>query len=299
VLDKILVDAAVEAGAELREQFIVEEVCFEHNRAAGVRGRSRNGTSITEKARLVVGADGFYSAIARLVEAPMTLAKPAVACWYYTYWSGVPVERVELYPRDLRMMIAFPTNDDLVCTVMAWPQDEFDLVRRDTEGYFMKTFELAPGLAERIRAGKREARFAGRGDLPHYFRKSCGPGWALVGDAGHHKDPTMALGISDAFRYAELLAEAIDKGLSGRQPLDEALEEYERQRNEAAMPSFEMNFELATLQPPPPEMQALFGALRGNQTETNRLVGAMVGTVPIPEFFAPDNVQRIVAAGTA
>lgn len=295
VLDKILVDAAVEAGAELREQFIVEEVCFEGNRAAGVRGRSRSGTNITEKARLVVGADGLHSAIARMVGAPMTLAKPAVACCYYTYWSGVSAKRVELYPRNRRFMVAFPTNDDLVCTLMEWPQDEFHLVRTDIEGYFMKTFELAPGLAQRIRAGKREARFLGTGDLPNYFRKPCGPGWALVGDAGHHKDPNMALGISDAFRDAELLADAIDKGLSGHQPLDEALEDYERQRNQAARPAFELNFEAATLQPPPPEMQALFSALRGNQTETDRLVGAMVGTVSIPEFFAPDNVQRIVA----
>lgn len=295
VLDKILVDAAVEAGAELRERFIVDEVCFEDNRATGVRGRSRNSTSITEKARLIVGADGLHSAIARMVEAPMTLAKPAVACCYYTYWSGVSATGVELYLRDRRFMVAFPTNDHLVCSGMEWPQDEFHLVRADIESYFVKTLELAPGLAERIRAGKREARFVGTGDLPNHFRKPWGPGWALVGDAGHHKDPNLALGISDAFRDAELLADAIDKGLSGRQALDEALEDYERQRNQAAMPAFELNVQFATLQLPPPEMQALFGALRGNQTETNRLVGAMVGTVPVPEFFAPDNVQRIVA----
>ncbi len=295
VLDKILVDAAVEAGAELRQHFTVEEVCFEGNRGIGVRGRTRNSTNITEKARLVVGADGLRSVVARMVGAPMTLAKPAVACCYYTYWSGVSVKGVELYPRDRRFMVAFPTNDDLVCTLMEWPQDEFHFVRKDIEGYFMKTFEHAPGLAERVRGGRREARFTGTGQLPNYFRKPCGPGWALVGDAGHHKDPNMALGISDAFRDADLLADAIDKGLSGRQTLEEALEDYERQRNCAAMPAFELNFQFATLQLPPPEMQAFFGALRGNQTETDRLVGAMVGTVPIPEFFAPDNVQRIVA----
>ena len=104
----------------------------------------------------------------------------------------------------------------------------------------------------------------------------------------------MAQGISDAFRDAEGLANAIDNGFSGRQALEDALADYERQHNESAMPGFELNFQFATLQPPPPEMQALFGTLRGNQTEINRFVGALVGTIPIPEFFAPANIQRIL-----
>lgn len=296
VLDKILVDAAVEAGAELRENFTIEEVCFEGNRAAGIRGRSRSGTSVTENARFVIGADGLHSSIARLVGAAIGQEKPTVACCYYVYSSGVSVECVELYPRDRRFIAVFPTNDDLVCTVMEWPKEEFHLVRRDLEGYYLKTLELAPGLAERLRGGKRAGRFRGTGNLPNFFRKPYGPGWALVGDAGHHKDPNGAHGISDAFRDAELLADAIDSGFSGRQPLMEALTQYEHQRNESALPAFELNFQFATLQPPPPEMQALFGALRANQLEADRFIGAMVGTVPIPEFFAPDHIKRVLSS---
>ena len=104
----------------------------------------------------------------------------------------------------------------------------------------------------------------------------------------------MALGITDAFRDAELLADAIDGGFSGHRPLEEALAEYEQQRNAAAMPAYEFNCQLASLQPRPPEMQQLFAALRENQAETDRFVGAVEGTVPIPEFFAPENIQRIV-----
>lgn len=296
VLDKILVDAAVEAGAELREKFTIEEVCFEGSRVAGIRGRTRKGTSVTEKVRLLIGADGLRSLVARVVGAAITYEKPAVACAYYTYWSGVSVGGVELYPRDRRFAVAFPTNDDLVCTAMEWPKEEFHAVRTDIEGYCLKTFELAPGLAERIRGGKRVERFIGTVHLPNFFRKPYGPGWALVGDAGHHKDPNGAFGISDAFRDAELLADAVDRGLSGRQPLEAALAGYERQRNESALPAFELNFQFATLEPPPPEMQALFAALRGNQLETDRLIGAITGTVPIPEFFAPANIQRVLSA---
>lgn len=296
VLDKILVDAAVQAGAELREKFTVQEVCFEGGRVTGLRGRIRNGTSVTEKARLVIGADGLHSLVARMVGARMYHEKPTVACAYYTYWSGVSIGGTELYPRDRRITIAFPTNDGLICTFMEWPKEEFPAVRADIEGHYWKTLEMLPGLAERIRGGKRAARFMGTSDLPNFFRKPYGLGWALVGDAGHYKDPYGAHGISDAFRDAELLAQAVDSGFSGRQPLEVALEEYERQRNESALPAFELNFQFATLQPPPPEMQRLFEALRGNQRETDRFIGAMVGAVPIPEFFAPGNMQRVLSA---
>lgn len=294
VLDKILVDAAVQAGAELREEFTTEEVLIEDGLVTGIRGRSRNGVSVTEQARFVVGADGQHSLVARAAGAAKYLEKPGVTCAYYTYWSGVSVNGAELFPRENRFIVAFPTNDDLVCNLVEWPKEDFPAVRSDIEGHFLKALEMAPGLAERIRSGKRAERFVGTVDLPNFFRKPYGPGWALVGDAGYHKDPNMAQGITDAFRDAESLANAIDNGFSGRQPLEEALAEYERQRNEAAMPGFELNFQFATLQPPPPEIQELFGALNGNQPETNRLIGALVGTVPIPEFFAPTNVQRIL-----
>lgn len=294
VLDKILVDAAVQAGAELREEFTTEEVLIEDGLVTGIRGHTKNGTSVTEQARFVIGADGQHSLVARTCGAAKYQEKPAVTCAYYTYWSGVSVSGAELFPRENRFIVAFPTNDDLICNLIEWPKEEFPAVRSDIEGQFLKALELAPGLAERIRAGKRAERIVGTVDLPNFFRKPYGPGWALVGDAGYHKDPNMAQGITDAFRDAEALADAVDIGFSGRQPLEEALAEYERQRNESAMPGFELNFQFATLQPPPPEMQALFGALNGNQTDTDRFIGALVGTVPIPEFFAPTNIERIL-----
>lgn len=296
VLDKILVDAAVKAGAELREGFLVQELLMDGARVTGIRGRAAGGATVTEEARVVIGADGMRSLVARTVRAPEYNAKPALACAYYTYWSGVDIEGAEIYPRERWITIVFPTNDDLVCTFIEWPREEFHAVRTDVEGNFLKKLDLAPGLAERIRSGNREANFVGTAVLPNFFRKPYGPGWALVGDAGYHKDPYMAQGITDAFRDADLLADAVDAGFSERQTLDEALADYERQRNGVTMPSYELNCQLASLETPPPEMQQLFGALRGNQTETDRFFGALEGTVPIPEFFSPENVQRILRA---
>jgi flavin-dependent dehydrogenase len=148
-----------------------------------------------------------------------------------------------------------------------------------------------------VRAGRREERFAGTADLPNFFRRPYGPGWALVGDAGFHKDPFLAQGISDAFRDAELLAEALDAGLAGRRPLEAALAEYEQRRNEAALPFYELNYQAATLEPPAPQLLQLRAALRGNPEDTARFFGVNAGTVPVAEFFAPENVQRILASG--
>jgi 2-polyprenyl-6-methoxyphenol hydroxylase-like FAD-dependent oxidoreductase len=131
-------------------------------------------------------------------------------------------------------------------------------------------------------------------DLDNLFRRPYGNGWALTGDAGYHKNPITAQGITDAFRCSDLLSEAVDEGFSGHRPIAAALADCERRRNEAALPMYELTCQLATLQPPPPEMQRLFAALRDNQADTDRFVGMIAGSVPIPEFFAPENLERII-----
>ena len=191
-------------------------------------------------------------------------------------------------------MGVFPTNDGLTCVWVALPHREAHAFRADIPRNFEREIDGVPALAEQVRNGHREERFYGSTETPSFFRKPYGPGWALVGDAGYHKDPITGQGISDAFRDAELLAHAIDAGLSGRRPMDIALAGYERQRNEAAMPMYEFTCQLATMEPPPPAMQQLFAALRGNQADTDRLLGCIAGTVSIPEFLSPENIGRII-----
>jgi flavin-dependent dehydrogenase len=299
VLDRILVEGARQAGAEVRERFSVQEVMAEDGRVTGVRGRAAGGGEVTERARIVIGADGMSSLVARTVGAPAYDVEPALTCAYYTYWTGVEMEGVELYPRDGRMIVATPTNDGRVVTIVFWPHAEFHRVRADIEGSFLEALELAPGLAERVRGGARADRFRGTSRLPNFFRRPHGDGWALVGDAGYHKDPILALGITDAFRDAELVADAVDAGLSGRRPLASALADYERRRNELAAQGFGATLEFARLQPPPPEMQQLFAALRHDQEQTNRFFGTFAGTVSAAEFFHPDNIGRIVGRPAA
>jgi 2-polyprenyl-6-methoxyphenol hydroxylase-like FAD-dependent oxidoreductase len=284
---------------ELREHFSVTDLVTDGERVTGIRGRVGGGTTITERASIVIGADGLRSSIARRVGAPTYEARPPRTCAYYTYFGDVPVEGAELYPRPGRMIIAGPTNDGQTLVIVYWPHAAFHDVRADIEGSFFAAVDLAPALAERVRDGVRSEPFRGTADLPFFFRKPYGPGWALVGDAGYHKDPITAEGITDAFRDAELLADAIDAGLTGQRALDEALAGYERQRNEQAMPIYEFTHQLAGLEPPPPALQELFAALRDDQEQTNRFFGTIAGTVPVPEFFAPENIAQITNATTA
>jgi 2-polyprenyl-6-methoxyphenol hydroxylase-like FAD-dependent oxidoreductase len=295
LLDHVLVNAAVEAGAELREGFHVQDLLREGEQVTGIRGRQAQGKPVTEKATLVIGADGMRSVVARAVQAPTYQDRPVFCCTYYAYWSGTSLEGVEIYPRDHRAIITFPTNDGKALVAIQWPRQEFDALRRDIRGHFLQTLEAyTPHLARRVREGTQEERFIGTGDLPNFFRKPYGPGWALVGDAGHFKDPILAHGISDAFHDAELLADAIDSGLAGRQPLQEALADYEQRRNETALPLYELNCQMATLEPPPPDMLPLFSALRSNPVETGRYMATLGGTLSPVKFFAPENMARIM-----
>ena len=299
VLDKILVDAAGEAGAEVREGTAVEEIVMDGVLVTGIRCRSDRGSTVTENARIVIGADGRNSLVAKTVDAEKYNIKPSYACWYYTYWSGVPRDGIEFYMRPRHAIGYLPTSDGLVCVPVASPRAEFEQWRSDVEGCYMSVLdEHLPQIAQRLRGGKREEKFYGLGEVPNFFRKSSGPGWALVGDAGYHKDPINAQGILDAFRDAENLTEAIDSGFSGNEPLDEALANYEQMRNDAVLAMYEFNSETASLEPPPPEAQQLFAALQGNQEQTERFFGVISGTVPVPEFFAPENLQRIMAAAS-
>jgi flavin-dependent dehydrogenase len=292
VLDAILLEAAATAGAEVRTSAAVDELVFEDGAVTGVR----TGEAV-ERARIVIGADGRNSLVARAVYAPGYEEHPGLACAYYSYWSGVEGAAVELCPREGRMIMGgASTNDGLKIVIVFWPNNEFHAVRADVERNFDEALALAPHLAERLAKGKRADRFYGIGDLPFYYRKPFGPGWALVGDAGYHKDPITAQGITDAFRDAELLANALDAGLTGRRALEDALAEYERIRNEETRPLYELTRDFATLASPAPEQQALFAALRDQPEEVNQFLGTVVGTVPIAEFFAPDNLTRIVGA---
>jgi 2-polyprenyl-6-methoxyphenol hydroxylase-like FAD-dependent oxidoreductase len=296
VLDEILVDAAADAGAEVREGFTVEEVVLEGGRVVGVKGRSPTGAVVVERGRVVIGADGRHSFVAAAVAPEQYREKPPILCGYYTYWSGLPMDgRFETFVRPLRGFAAAPTHHGQTLVIAGWPHAEFEANRKDVEGNYLATLELVPEFADRLRGAKREARIAGA-SVPNFFRKPYGPGWALVGDAGYNKDPITAQGILDAFRDAERCARALDETFTGARAFDEAMADYQRERDEHALSMYEFTCQVATLDPPP-ELQRLLAAIAGNRQAMDEFVRVNAGTLSPAEFFAPEHVQAMLAGG--
>jgi 2-polyprenyl-6-methoxyphenol hydroxylase-like FAD-dependent oxidoreductase len=298
ILDTLLVEAAAEAGTEVREGFTVKELLFDRGRVVGIRGRDRNGRALDERARVVVGADGVHSFVARAVDAQKYDVRPSASCAAYSYWRDVAIDHGELYVRPDRFLVATPTHDGLVFVGQAIATAAEHTYRTDMDGAFTDALRLAPSLATRLAEGTRVERYRFTRDTEGFFRTSHGAGWALVGDAGCHKDPITAQGMLDAYRDADMVADAIDTGLDGGpQALDRSLAAYQAARDAAVRPMYEFTAQLAHVElPPPPEMQQLFGALVGNQTEIDRFFGVMAGSVSVDEFFGPANIGRLLAA---
>jgi flavin-dependent dehydrogenase len=292
-LDPLLSTAAVEAGAELRDGFSVQELLWDNGRVTGIRGRHK-GTTVTEKGRIVIGADGMFSVVAKAVGAPESKNSAPLEGSWYAYWSGVPMKGWHLWLRPDRVIFAYNTNDGLSLIGVAFCARDLRVVRPSIETHHREVIQqYAPELAERMRQGRRESHFVG-GAIPYYLRRPYGPGWALVGDAGYQKDPCTASGITDAFRSAEWLVEAIDAGFSGRQPLEQALAAYEQRRNQSEIPYFDLTTQLAALAPPPPEVAQILAALTDNPEQRSRFFSMLAHGVPVVEFFSPENVQKVL-----
>jgi flavin-dependent dehydrogenase len=293
LLDKILLDAASQAGAEVREGFSVSELIFDGDRVIGVRGTSGTGV-FEERARLVIGADGKYSRVTSAVRPDVYHDRGRLTCNFYAYWSDLPVQGAELYVRDGLFAVFEATNFGLTMGTVALPVKEFGQFRRNLALNFQLALDGLGEIGERVRAARREEPFRGTNDLPNRFHRPYGPGWALVGDAGYHRDPLTAQGMMDAFRAAELLAQAVVDGLSGRSTLDHALAGYEQRRNELVRPAFESTVDRARLGPPSAEAVRLLAALQHDPEQAGLFFGLDAGTVSYEQFFAPENLTRVL-----
>ncbi len=295
VLDKLLVDAAAEAGVEVREGFAVEEILVDEGSVAGIRGRGRDGAALIERARIVVGADGWHSRVAEAAGAGKYRERPALSVAYYSYWSGLPVDRFEIHIRPARGFGLAPTHDGLTLIIGGWPVAELQDDRGEVERRFQAMLENVPEVAARL-TGARRVEGLKKAAIPNYFRTPYGPGWALVGDAGYLKDSITAQGIHDAFHDAERCARAIGEFLSGGRSWEESGADYQRERDAASLPMYEFTCELAKLEPPTPEQAALFAAIHRNPASSDEFVRMNTGAISPAAFFAPENVARLLRA---
>jgi 2-polyprenyl-6-methoxyphenol hydroxylase-like FAD-dependent oxidoreductase len=228
-LDPVLLEAARQAGAAVDMGNSVQGLLTDGTRVTGVT-TSRRGYP----ARLVIGADGRNSRVAHLVGAPKYVDNSPATYSYYTYWMGARAAGFCAFLDEGQFIGMFPTNDDLTMVFVQAPHTGFGAARRDPMGHYLGLLKSQPAAMEFLAGAAAVEPVRGTGDLPTFFRASAGPGWALVGDAGHHKDPLIARGIADAFRDAELITDAVTAGWDG--DLDEALTGYATQRDACARP---------------------------------------------------------------
>ena len=294
VLDDLLVTAAREAGAEVRTQCSVRDVIMEDNRVVGIRFSDEGGKLQEERAPLVVGADGEKSTVARLVGTASYEVQGQIGGTIWGYFSELPIDDMEFYARPGRMIYAWRTNDDLTVAGICFPFADFREALSDRGTTMPAELDaLAPGFGERVRAAERVSRWR-TGCATSFCRTPVGKGWCLLGDAGLTMDPITAAGITNAFRDAELLAEVVDEGLSGE--LDGALATFEERRNALSLPLYAFTSQMAQLEPPTQEVIDLFVGLARSRQDADAYFGVFAQTVPVAEFFAPENLQRISAA---
>jgi flavin-dependent dehydrogenase len=275
VLDKMLVDAARAAGAEVKEGVLVRDVIREDGRVVGVRAEG-----FEARASVVVGADGMNSGIAGAVGAAISREHPSLTCGFYAYWSGVPTDGVEFRVREGRDVLAFPTHDDLTCIWVGRANDQWPSYRADIEGQYLAGMDA--DVLARVQRGRRETAFKGTHRLPNFYRDCAGPGWALVGDAAYHRDPLTGMGIGDAFLGAELLADAVHGGLDD--DLEASLAGYQGALRQKTVAVFDYTVMSAALKDPEPQAR-LYRAIAARPELTQSFMNVLGGTASFRALF--------------
>lgn len=238
-LDPVLLEGARQAGASVELGNSVHGLLTEGPRVTGVatdRGDYR--------ARLVIGADGRNSRVAHLVGATKYIDNAAATYAYYTYWKGSTVSGFCAFLDEGSFTGMFPTNGGLTMVFFQAPHAGFEAARRDPTAHYLSLLKSQPAAMEFLADAAPVEPVRGTGALPTFFRVSAGRGWALAGDAGHHKDPLIARGIPDAFRDAELITAAVTAGWDG--DLDQALAGYTARRDARARPLSAANDSVAS-----------------------------------------------------
>ena len=284
ILDPILADAAVAAGAEFHDRCGATGLMFSGDRVVGVEYRRRDGGTARVPAKFVVGADGHRSAVAGWVGANTYHEHPSLSVAYWSYWGGIDTD-LRLALRNRRMVAAVPTNAGATMVSAYFPQEEFARIRSDPDVYLAAIRATAPDLYEQLVGGERLERVVGVGRQPNFFRDATGPGWVLVGDAGHDKDSVPATGITDAFTQSALLADCIGDGRCVEDPdrLDAALRNFGQRRDDAMQPGYQDTLATAQLRMHPAQLE-FARVVQRHEDLTDRFFALAVGVGSFAEF---------------
>ena len=269
VIDRVLVDAARNAGAEMTfETQLVDLIRADDGRVSGVRIKDGLDRERQVSAGLVIGADGVHSTVARLVGAECYRTGRHATGVVFSYWSGAEFDGYHWYYNPGVSAGAIPTNDEHTLIFATVPQSRFhETMRHGADAGFRQVVkECSPDLAVVVEDAKMVEKYRGFSGEVGFFRQSFGPGWALVGDAGYFKDPLTAHGMTDALIDAELLAQAVAAGTEA------ALAGYQSARDELAVTHFEVTDRVASFEWDLPQAQQLHRALSEEMKKESRAV---------------------------
>lgn len=193
-------------------------------------------------ARVVIGADGFYSQVAKLVEPPIEVFEPIHRVMYYSYFRNLAPRETptaEFYFRGDHLVYVFQTDENLALIAVSAPISEFDTYRKDALSEMMTLFNTMPSLVQRLKHAEMAAPIKGAGNIPCYMRVPYGDGWALVGDSALVFDPWSGQGIDHASQHAVMLADELHEFFANKKTWGAAMSFYHKQRNASAKKNFE------------------------------------------------------------
>ncbi|PWV78950.1 flavin-dependent dehydrogenase [Nocardia neocaledoniensis] len=298
--DDALARTAVAAGAQVRQRRRVTAVLWDGHRCAGVRYVDAAGRIGEIRAKLVVGADGRRSTVARAVGADEPfLTVPSGRDCYFAYWRDAPDAARHVaaqWRAGADLGTAFPCDDGLVLSLVQPPVETGGgRGPGEAERRYTAALERIPPLTERLRGCERVGRVRSATGIASYFRRSTGPGWALPGDSGHFKDPVTAQGIRDALHYGRTLGEAVADVLDDPVALDAVLTEWERRRIVECREIFHWTNRLARGEAMRPLEIELYRAAVDDPDLARLTTGIFARTRRPAELYTPARALRLAA----
>jgi 2-polyprenyl-6-methoxyphenol hydroxylase-like FAD-dependent oxidoreductase len=295
ILDSILVSAAEAAGVDYFPNTKLVDLIRTDNAVSGVQVIAADGKAKSYSARLIVGADGPGSTVAKAVDAAHYHEAPAQQVTMWGYWRGLEVDGLEIAFRPGRAVYSGPTSGGDAMIGVNWVTADFKALRGEVEASYHATItQLIPALAAKIKRSTLSTPLR-LGSTRNFLRMPYGAGWVLVGDAGHKKDPTTAQGITDAFIDADECTEVIDQVLRGELAATAGFAAWHAARDARLISYHEMTIQMAKFEAPSATELALYHALTRQPEATTKFLGLITGSTNPQTFFAPDNLNAILA----
>jgi len=301
VLDATIVQHATRSGVEFRDRTTAEGLITADGRVVGATLRTAGAAAEAVQARVVVGADGKFSPVARWVRAAAYHEVPALRPAYYGYFLGLqplPEACLEIFYTPGQIGFVFPMQPGVDCLALEVQPDDFHTFQSAPLETFMSRFTRLPGMAARLADVKLEGKLLGTRGVENYFRTPYGPGWALTGDAGYCRDPSTGSGIADSLEQSFLLGDALDAALSGGD-WDASLADFQRQRDALLMPTYQATLSYTRGPEAVPESVAWLRSVLSTPGMARTVANALPALMADSQTLPGPMVKRVEAMASA